>query len=156
MIERLARAIADFIRRREDAAERRRVARRALEQAQVEARVTAEAASEDERLDLARRIWAWATVFVLMPEGRWVFEHWWHWRVAWTLSLDAQGRLWQEVNGNTFGKIRPRLIGSPEELARMYSTAKLQDAVRATEEDCWAQALSRSLARLLLPRGRLV
>ena len=77
MIERLARALADFIRRREDAAERRRVARCVLEQAQAKARAAAEAASGDERLHLARRIFAWATVFVFTMEGRWVFEHWW-------------------------------------------------------------------------------
>lgn len=152
----LAQAVANLNRRHEAAAEQHRVAWRALEQARAQALAVAEAAREGERLALSRRIFSWAAAFIHTPEGCWAFAHWHRWRLAWDLDLDARGCLYRAADTHWFGRIPARLITSPEELADLYSTAKLHDAVAATEKQFWSQALSKELARLLLPRGRPV
>lgn len=153
---RLAQVVADFNRRQEDAAHHRRIVRHALEQARAQALAVAEAAREGERRALSRRIFSWAAEFIHTPEGCWAFAHWHRWRLAWDLDLDARGCLYKASDAHWFGRVPARLITSPEELAGLYSTAKLHDAVAATEQQFWSQALSRELACLLLPRGRPV
>lgn len=154
--ERLARALADFNRRRRDSVKSQRLVRCVLETAQREARIVAEAARVDERLDLARRLFFWAAPFVLAREGRWVFEYWHRWRIAWDMEVDSSGRLWKAGGSHGYGWVQGRLITTPEELASLYPTAKLHDAVAATEGNVWVQALSKELTNLLLSRGRLV
>lgn len=153
---RLAQAAADFNRRHEDTAHQSRVVRHALEQARAQALAAAEAARAGERLALSQRIFSWAAAFIHTPEGCWAFAHWHRWRLAWDLDLDALGCLYKASDAHWFGRVPARPITSPEELADLYSTARLHNVVEATEQNFWSQALSKELARLLLPQGRPV
>jgi hypothetical protein len=154
IIERLVRTLADLNRQHRASASGRRLVRHVIERARREALSTGEAARADERLDLARRIFMWAAAFVLAREGLWAFQHWHRWRVAWDLDVDSSGRLWRAEEVHCFGRVPARLIVAPEDLASLYPTRKLRDAVAATEGNFWFQALSKELASLLLPRGR--
>ncbi len=152
--ERLAKTLVKLVSYQERIANRRAVLRRVREAASAEALAKDEAARGAERLDMARRLFAWAKTFPQTCEGQWCFQHWWRWQIGWDLFLDARGVIRRAAVVHSFGRVPEQIIKTPESLADTYPIGKLRDMIQAIEADFWRQALSREAARLFLPTGR--